>query len=78
MDRFEILGHDLHFKKLTDFVLESNTSGQYTHWYQVWADVKKVNDMLGVCGWAAKFEPLRNSAAYEDMQRILEGMSTLK
>jgi len=78
MDRFELLGTDPHFKILSDFVIESNTSGRYTHWHQVWNDVKKINKTLGVCGWDAKYDALRTTQAYEDMQRELEAFSTLK
>lgn len=78
MTQEEILAIDPNFQKLIDIVLRNNTSGTYTHWYQVWETVKATNKQLKICGWDAQDPRLRTHTAYDYMQIILERMTTLK
>lgn len=78
MTKEQILAIDLNFQNLIDLVVRNNTSGTYKYWHEVWVTVKNMNTQLEICGWDAQDERLRTHTAYNDMQRILEGMTTLK
>jgi len=79
MTNQDILLMDIDFQKLMDAVVKHNTSGLYTHWHEVWSRViKPLNDTLKVCGFGAKNSKLDSYQTYEDMQRGLECLTTLK
>lgn len=79
MTKEEILELDADFQLLIDEVLRTNTSGEFTYWHEVWSRrIKPMNSRLMVCGWGSKHGRLESSGCYEDMQRELEKLSTLK